>query len=594
MSFRKINREYALYGAAFLLALVIRLAGAARFPLTDREAELALQALGLSQGQALLIGPHPAYLALTTVWMFIFHASNWVARFWPALAGSLLVLLPLFYRGRLGKLPALLLAFFLAVDPGLLAISRQAGSLSLAIFFTMLALGLWLTERKELAGIAFGMVLLSGPSIWPGMISLGLALLIARRWIFQGQGMPTVSSEPGVSPALDEKGPSPKGDLRRGLVFALVTVFLVGTLFFSIPNGLSAVGASIPTYLQGWVPGSGNMGVSLPLVFGALVVYEFLPLIFGLWGGIGSLLKKNKTEKDRLDQLLIAWWAISLILILAYPGRQVQDLAWSILPLWALAARQIARLFRIPAADRLPVLGQMTLSAIIIAYISMQLVTITNTTIDNPLEYQVRLAGGVVMLAACSFLIAWGWARAVAMRGVVLGIGLIFLVYSIAAGWNAAGLSSSAGDDLWSSGPLLKSADLITETIANLSQWGPTQTGGPDVVVVDISSPALRWLLRGVQQISYVSQEPAGSRPAIAITAVKSDPALSDTYRGESFILYETVNWKLIKLKDWFRWAALRVLPGEVIQQNRVILWARTDLFPGGSTGQNGQDQANP
>src|SRR5512133_4249521 len=158
-----ITIETMLYGAAFCLALLVRLVGAAQQPLTQSEANLALQALAQAHGQTPALGPHPAYLALTTLLMYLFSAGNWVARFWPALAGSLLVLLPMLFQSRLGRLPALLLAFFLAFDPGLLAVSRQAGGPSLALFLTLLALGLWLNRRFSLAGIAFGLALLGGP-----------------------------------------------------------------------------------------------------------------------------------------------------------------------------------------------------------------------------------------------------------------------------------------------------------------------------------------------------------------------------------------------------------------------------------------------
>jgi hypothetical protein len=34
---------------------------------------------------------------------------------------------------------------------------------------------------------------------------------------------------------------------------------------------------------------------------------------------------------------------------------------------------------------------------------------------------------------------------------------------------------------------------------------------------------------------------------------------------------------------DWFRWLVFRSIAANAQQQEQIILWARTDLFPGGS-----------
>ncbi len=171
--------ETLLYALAFLLALAIRFLFLAQAPLSNPEAELALQALDLARGQETLLAPQPAYLVLTTAGMFLFGASTWVARFWPALIGSLLVWAPFLFRRRLGTVPALLLAFFMAVDPGLAAVSRQAGGEAMAVSFLLLAFGFWWSGRSVWAGILAGLALLSGPAIWPGVLALALALGIA-------------------------------------------------------------------------------------------------------------------------------------------------------------------------------------------------------------------------------------------------------------------------------------------------------------------------------------------------------------------------------------------------------------------------------
>ncbi len=595
MNRMKLKLEYLLFGVAFLLGLVIRLAGANRLLLSNHEADLALQALSLSRGEAVMIGPHPAYLALTTGFMFLFGASDWAARFWPAVAGSLLVLLPVLFRGRIGRLPAVLLAFFLALDPAMLAVSRQAGSASFALFFILLAVGLWINQRTALAGVAAGLALVSGPQVWPGLLGLGIAAWVARllnRQIDRGaRDVPAWQefSQPSQYALLTTDNSLSQevrgqGHWRRGLVYAAATIFFAGTLFFVVPGGLSAMADSVTAYVRGWA--AADTGVAAGLLLIGLLVYELFPLLFGVWGFLSSVLQRSEKgafsrTAHPIDRFLLAWFIIALTLALVYPARQVQDLCWALLPLWGLAARQIARLVTVPAYDRLPMVGHMVLTAVILGYISMALIMSASGAVTDMREYRVYVAGAIIMLVSSTGLIAWGWSPVVSLRGLSWGIGIILLLFCISGGWNSVGLSGR-GEELWTTGPRLRDADLLSGTIRDLDVWNGSIVGGPDLVVVGNTSPSLRWLLRGVRQIRYVSQLPADTNPALVITTTQSDLALAATYRGQDLILSESTRWQQFGQAEWKRWLAFRSVPFEALQQDWVILWARVDLFPGG------------
>jgi len=94
---------------------------------------------------------------------------------YPAIAGSLLVLVPLFFKRELGSLAALILMTGLALDPGLVVMSRTLGSPMGAIGFGLLAVGLAYARRPLLAGVAAGLSLLSGQAVIAGLASMGLA-----------------------------------------------------------------------------------------------------------------------------------------------------------------------------------------------------------------------------------------------------------------------------------------------------------------------------------------------------------------------------------------------------------------------------------
>jgi hypothetical protein len=331
--------------------------------------------------------------------------------------------------------------------------------------------------------------------------------------------------------------------------------------------------ASIPAYLSGWAqPASAPI---LQLVIAA-ILYEFFPLSLGIWAGLRAF-----KRDDPVDRFLFIWWVVALVLGLIYPARVALDLTWSLVPLWALAARQIARSARVPSLDAGPLLGQALLSGVILAYISLTFVSLANNPNVSQDEVLARLFGAVIMLAAATGLIAWGWSRFVALRGLALAAALLLGVYSLAMSWDAAGLSSRSGLEVWTSGANFRGADLVVSTIDQLSRWGPQEVNGPDIAVVGLNSPSLRWALRGYKRVSFVDHLSADSSPAVVITLNQPELALAATYRGQSFLLSDQTSWNLLNAWDWYRWMIFRTVPTSTRKQDRMILWARLDWFPG-------------
>ena len=151
---RTFRRETALFLLALLIGLAVRLVGLGAHPLSDPEAAQALQALDASNGIRTTLGSNTAYVALTSALFFAFGgASNALARLIPALAGSALILVPMLFREQIKPRPAVILSFALALEPGLTALSRQAGSPILALTFTMAAWGFWMSRRLPWAGV---------------------------------------------------------------------------------------------------------------------------------------------------------------------------------------------------------------------------------------------------------------------------------------------------------------------------------------------------------------------------------------------------------------------------------------------------------
>src|SRR6266542_486856 len=186
MNSSRLKYEGWLYWLAFLLALGFRLIQLGATPLADSEATLAMQALNITRGASPFLGPQPAYILATSIFFAVIKSTNFMARFVPAFVGSLLVFTPSFFREQLKPRAALILAFLFAIDPGLVSLSRLASGTILAVTFSLFAAAMWINRRLIAAGILAGLALLSGTSLWAGLLAVGLT------WLFI-QGLETRS-----------------------------------------------------------------------------------------------------------------------------------------------------------------------------------------------------------------------------------------------------------------------------------------------------------------------------------------------------------------------------------------------------------------
>ena len=233
MTHRHFKYAGWLYTLAFLLALALRLIQLGAMPLNDAEAAPALQAMRIAQGSSPALAPHPFYILSTAVLFFLYGSgTDFLARLIPALVGSLLVFAPLLFdEKRLRPRPGLILAFFIALDPGLTALSRQAASPILAITFFILTVAFFEKNKHSLAGAFAALFLLSGPSIWPGLLGLGITWTIFQVFNFRQ------SSQPSTDELLEDAPPitSTSSSFRihpSSLVSFIVTFLVAGTLFF--------------------------------------------------------------------------------------------------------------------------------------------------------------------------------------------------------------------------------------------------------------------------------------------------------------------------------------------------------------------------
>jgi len=584
MNSSQLKNEGWLYWLAFLIALAFRFIQLGASPLTDSEATLALQALGIAQGESPSLSPQPAYILFTSILFAVTESTNFMARFIPAMAGSALVFVPYFFREKIKPRPALILAFLFAFDPGLVALSRLASGTILAVTFLLFASGMWIHRRLIPAGIFAGLALLSGPSLWAGLLTLGLT------WIFlKGMGADrrpqtadqTVSSLQSPIPnspiSNSLVSDSPITELRPALFALLSTLLLGGTLFFIAPNGLSAWLSSIPAYLSGWVTSTVTTPARILLTF---VAYEPLGLFLASFAIVRGFRNKSK----RFIRFML-WFAVSLLLAVFY--RQAGELMWVIIPLLTLGALELSRAFDI-RREELPEIGVVVAAIVILlVYIWFNISGIALDPFNQfpttiPLFGEVQNPRTLVLLGLFAIvvvsitLVAFGWSARIARLGTLWSFAAFLGMYSAAAAWGASGLRSPNGVELWTSDSKPLQADLLIASVNDISEFSLGHAQSQPVTVFGIVSPALEWTLRN-HQVEVVSALDPQIAPPIVITSVMDDLGLPSAYRGQDFTWRQTPQWEIIQNPDWIKWFVFRQLP---MENETIILWARDDLFP--------------
>jgi hypothetical protein len=596
MRIQSVSIEKSLFCLAFLLAIGVRFTRLGAAPLSDFEADWALQAWQLARGSQDVLAPQPGYVLLTGLFFFIFNSGNALARLLPALAGSFLIWLPFTLRRWIGSRPALVAAFGLALDPGLAALSTLAGGPMLAVGTGLLALGLFVNRKWIWAGLCAGLALLSGPAVLHGALGLVLAWLAWR--LLMRRQLAAIASHDSLL-----AGPTSTTDRpgwRAGLAVGGGTILLAGSLFFSAPQGLTALFDTLPVYLNGWVHAS---GIPASRSLAALVVYQPFALAFGLAAALKAWLHPPQgwmTQSDVDPQrswLATRWlslWALAaLLLALSYPNRQTGDLAWVLVPLWGLAGIAFARHLQAETRETLPALGQAILIFLLLALAWVNLAGLAHV-VGDPQVTRLRwavIAGTLGLGAVTSILIALGWSMEVAQRGLAWGGGFVLGLSVVANLWGVTQLRPNSAAELWKPLPLSQEIDLIQKSLGDLSEWHTGQRNALEIDVI-FPAPSLQWALRDWPEMRSETVLARGETPEVIITSGdQTELNRAIAYRGQDFAVRVAPDWKGALPPDWINWLVFRKAPQV---QGQIIVWARTDIFPDGGLAPAPAEPASP
>ncbi len=581
MKEKRFNLEDLIYLLILLFAGWLRLINLGVLSLTGYEAVRALQAFSIAQGTPQLSGSQPFYVNGTALLFFIFGSGEFLARLLPALSGALLVIPVYLLRKEIGRLPALMLAFILAIDPVLLASSRQADSLIIAVLFMCLTFAFLIRKQAVGLGISLGLMFLAGTQLWMGLLALAAALLLARFFLVEDTAQVDETGELNIWQSYTQF-------LRqsiRPILFSLLAVAILGSVMFMLlPAGLEGVFSGPVYFVQKYLSADADAASILDSLI-AIIAYEPLLLILGISSMIWALIRRSK-----LDLFLCFWWAAALLLYLVCPSRLVNDLAWSVIPLWVLSARFFAwLLYSVNPDEQKWFYGFVVLSLVIFVFIALSLVYLilfftTQVAVadqNEALKRVVIVMGGGLLLLAMTYLVGFGWSARLATTEFMVSFSLFLLGITFSGAWGAAGLTKSPEMEMLRYGGYSSSQQLMDKTMQDVSRWKLGAGKLLDVVVVNKDSADLRWTLRDYRDVRFVNVLPASSLPSMIISPVDFTPSAELVYRGTAFSIHQKPAWLIMFSQEWVNWIFFRKAP---LDRDISILWIRNDLFPGGGT----------
>lgn len=304
------------------LTLALRLAALDAHLLAPDEALTALPALEASQGKGWPAATAESLILTTTAGLFtLFGAGDGIARFVPALIGSLFVCLPYFWRKRLGSVSAFSAAVLLALSPIALTAARRLDSTIVGITgASLIVTALYLADEEDnarrikllcAAGIALGLT--GGPAFYDGLLP-GLIAWALLRWL-NGE-------------RLTPPSPAFKQGAFIGLLGALLIAIGIGTRWY----GWAALAEGLTTWAAGW----GSLDLSTYQKGTLILLYEPLTLLLA---GVGAGRGLKKGTSLSLSLLVWAWvaWVLTLLRVGASPLSQ----AAALLPLALLAGEAV-------------------------------------------------------------------------------------------------------------------------------------------------------------------------------------------------------------------------------------------------------------
>ena len=513
----------------------------------------------------------PASALLHTLQIFTFwlggNASAELARFWPAIAGSLFVLWPVLLRNWIGRDRVLVAVALQVVSPVLWIVSRTGDGMSLALICGLTMLAGWKkfcgsSDRWALtvASASLGAGLASGPQFMTIMF-IGAVFTIfnfrigARYWR------------------------SIRPEIHAVLVPAACTFVLVATAVFRYPAGILAVGDSWILWLSNWSRIVGERHFAL--IPSLLLLHEGILLVLAL---VGVWLLARRGERLRE---LVSLSVIGLGFCLLYAGRESNVIIWVMLPLTVLASEAVVWGWRVGLRrmERFISIWQVIAHLMLIGFGYMVVAQYADgrgiKILPGDWDILVQVVGLGVIGVMIVFLFASAWSRVIARRAIIVTLLLSLVACSSHSRTRLGEGVSLEALDFWYEDNVSVEGRLLLETLEEISLKATGHSREVRIEVIGESFGQLDWLLREYPNVKWRNRLSAGiNSPAVIVMGEVVTREIEDRYFGQDFV--DTVS-RTAWPTDSKGWASYLIFGETPVEQTKMVLWIRSDYILEGS-----------
>jgi hypothetical protein len=512
-----------------VLAVGSRLLGLAATPLSPGESGTALSAWDtVNTGEWPATTVSPLLLTGQTLLFALLGPSEVVARILPALAGVLLVGLPLLWRKDLGNLGALVAAGLLLASPLSLFTARRAEGTALAVLGGALVVTVILqvlagtdeNTRRHEALLALGLMLglAGGAPFYDAAIAGCAACWVIRRAV-----------------------PTGKIALRwKGAVLIGIGLSLLISVAFGLRwSGWSGLADGAAAWWAEWLSPAERSASPIEM----LLLYEPLLLISAM-AGLVVILTRHTADRHPLPRALALWAVGAALLVALRPGSTPEALSAIILPLALLGGFAAEQLWSHLPPESLRWLGLHVLTSAL--FWAPGLLALAQYTGNSAFNNQIAIILlGVVVLAALQvmlFLIflmhlpsKYLW------RSALLGIGVILLFLQLSFG---AGLAFVRSDSVIE--PAIRvagSPDLhhLSQAAQEIAVTRNERADSLDIVLIDQDpdlTSLIRWALRDFDGLRLTTGWPTDSAVLVISPGMEAMPIpdTSEAWQGVRFV----------------------------------------------------------
>ncbi len=563
-----ISVEAGLYIVAIVVALMLRFANLGYWPLLSAEVTEAWPAWSFLHGGRLESFNYSPLLFGVNLFNFMaFGASDAMARLLPALAGTVIVILPYLLRDRLGRCGAIAASLLLALSPSFVYFSRTVSGTVLvaaSVLIFLVAAHRYVTTRQKghiyLGGIALALGLMSAATIYTVLVA-GL-IFGGYLWLRNRRHLGDVELQQLQVAWQDLKAGK---EWRAALGLGVALIVLISTVLLWHWSGLQATLNLLGRWLHNLTTPDGITRWSYYLR--ALLVYETLPLFVGL-AGIVLALRRGAF----LGIFATIWFIVALVLGSVAGTRPAELMPIIVLPLILLAAQAADALIsttpwvEIDSANVLFVIIFVVLSS----FIYLQL---TAFTVQGETAY-LRLAVVSIGILLLSFAIFWYWAgTAQALPIAAATLLAILLATTIHSTMELNAYNARDPRELLAQQAVSIDLRHLRPFLIDLSERTSERERMP-IMIERALHPLLSWYTRDFGPVRLVNAVPPAPQERVVITLAQGAAEGPAGFVGQRFRVWTTVETAHLGWGDWLKWYLHRFKIGTETSQ-QIEVWFR-------------------